>query len=247
MKKDRGEIKGEFLLILLIIAIIGFVAWFIITKKPLPFQKTKVVANTSQTQNEVVPSENTNTVATQDEDNSDSSQTQTYKDFEVPSTIGGLQAYVEEGAKYRVLARERFFTIELTQKGKIYITMTKEQQDLLEQYGIISSEYQVGLKLGEKNELTGTSGKVVDFKFGRFGDSTKDSALLILLEDGTVEYTEFNNLVGNCSSEGKLRDLKRIIKLQNVVRVFDDDPESDSVVAIDEKNNIYDIGALLGY
>ena len=158
-----------------------------------------------------------------------------------------MQVYIDDGAKYRLLSRERFFTLELTQKGKIYITMTKEQQDLLEQYGLIESQYQVGLKLGEKNELTGTTGKIVDFKFGRFGDSTKDSALLMLLEDGTVEYTEFLNLIGDCTSEGKIKDLKNIVKLQNVVRVYEEKEDSDSIVAIDQRNYISDIGSILGY
>ncbi|HAL63004.1 MAG TPA: hypothetical protein DCO93_01010 [Clostridiales bacterium] len=249
MRKDKGEIKGELLLVFLLIAIIGFAGWFIITKKPFPFQKTKIVPNN------IVSHENENISIPSNEGSNDSSDNKEEKkentsnssEFEVPSIIDGMQVYMDDGAKYRLLSRERFFTLELTQKGKIYITMTKEQQDLLEQYGLIESQYQVGLKLGEKNELTGTTGKIVDFKFGRFGDSTKDSALLMLLEDGTVEYTEFLNLIGDCTSEGKIKDLKNIVKLQNVVRVYEEKEDSDSIVAIDQRNYIYDIGSILGY
>ena len=249
MRKDKGEIKGELLLVFLLIAIIGFAGWFIITKKPFPFQKTKIVPNN------IVSHENENISIPSNEGSNDSSDNKEEKkettsnssEFEVPSIIDGMQVYIDDGAKYRLLSRERFFTLELTQKGKIYITMTKEQQDLLEQYGLIESQYQVGLKLGEKNELTGTTGKIVDFKFGRFGDSTKDSALLMLLEDGTVEYTEFLNLIGDCTSEGKIKDLKNIVKLQNVVRVYEEKEDSDSIVAIDQRNYIYDIGSILGY
>ena len=249
MRKDKGEIKGEILLVFLIIAIIGFAGWFVITKKPFPFQKEKIVPNNVISQenvNEPTPTskENNNESSNNEEKIETSSNS---SNFEIPSIIDGMQVYMDDGAKYRLLSRERFFTLELTQKGKIYITMTKEQQDLLEEYGLIASQYQVGLKLGEKNELTGTSGKIVDFKFGRFGDSTKDSALLMLLEDGTVEYTEFLNLIGDCTSEGKIKDLKNIVKLQNVVRVYEDKEDSDSIVAIDQNNYIYDIGSILGY
>ena len=253
MKRDKGEIKGELLLILLIAAIIGFVTWFIITKKPLPFQKAKVVPNNTMAQDidkpedQVQPDTSPTNNSMSAVDKIRNSNESTNSSFEIESTIGGMMAYADDGAKYRVLSRERYFTIELTQKGKIYITMSKEQEDLLEEYGLITSKSQVGLKLGEKNELTGTTGKVVDFKFGRFGDSTKDSALLILLEDGSVEYTEFNNLIGNCTSEGKLKDLKEIVKIQSVVRVYDNKEDSDSIVAIDKDNNIYDVGAMLGY
>ena len=238
MRREKGEIKGEVLLVFLIIVIVGFVSWFIITKKPFPFQRPKVVSNydTNNVENDIDQPEEEPSQSTNPEN----------KALEIPSAIGGNNAYLDSTAKYRVLARERFFTLELTQKGKVYITMTKDQQDQLEEFGIIQSSYAVGLELGEKNEIKGINGKVVDFKFGRFGDSTKDSALIFLLEDGTVEYTEFNNLVGNCTTEGKIKDLKNIIKLQNVVRVYEDDEDKDSIVAIDSQNNVYDIGEILG-
>lgn len=240
MKNSRGEIKGEVLLVFLIIAIVGFVSWFIITKKPFPFQKPKVQSNyqtTDEEENNIdVPSEEPSTEPTSTASNG----------FTVPSVIGGHNAYTDTSAKYRMVSRERYFTLELTQKGKVYITMTKEQRNLLLEYDIIQSEYAVGLELNERNEIQGLSGKVVDIKLGRFGDSTRDSALIFLLEDGTVEYTEFNNLVGNCTSEGKISDLKNIVKIQSVIRVYDDDEDLDSIVAIDSQNNIYDIGEILG-
>ena len=242
MKKEKGEIKGELLLVFLIIAIIAFVAWFIITKKPLPFQKAKIVPNSNITN--VVPS--TNEIDGGNNDNPQETTSSSTSPSIIASAIGGHSAYTDTSAKYRVLSRERFFTLELTQKGKVYITMTKEQQDQLEDYGIIAGPNLVGLKLGEKNEIEGVSGKIVDMKFGRFGDSTKDSALIFLLEDGTVEYTEFYNLIGNCTSEGKIKDLKNIVKLQNVVRVYEEDEDRDSIVAIDSQNNVYDIGEILG-
>ena len=244
MRRDRGEIKGEFLLVILIIAIIGFVAWFVITKKPLPFQKMKVVSNQTQETQENKTEEEQNNRDLSEEDVIETNTTSN-SSFQIASAIGGRKAYTDTSAKYRVLARERYFTLELTQKGKVYIHMTKDQRDTLEEYGIIQSEYWVGIELNELNEIQGLSGKVVDFKFGRFGDSTKDSALIFLLEDGTVEYTEFYNLIGNCTSEGKIKDLKNIVKIQSVLRVYDDE-ERDSIVAIDSENNIYDIGELLG-
>ena len=79
------------------------------------------------------------------------------------------------------------------------------------------------------------------------GQDASNLSVLYLMEDGTVEYTEFLNLIGDCTSEGKIKDLKNIVKLQNVVRVYEDKEDSDSIVAIDQNNYIYDIGSILGY
>lgn len=103
----------------------------------------------------------------------------------------------------------------------------------------------------EGQEITGFSSNITDIHFAYSGTDVSPAKILFLMEDGTVEYIDFQKLIENKEyvSAGKLEGLSNIVKLENVkVGFYDENGNSeggaDTNVAIDQEGYAYDLSKL---
>ena len=65
------------------------------------------------------------------------------------------------------------------------------------------------------------------------------------MEDGTLTYTTIQNLIKNSTVEGKVNNVLNIQRIYNCSVGYRDGGGFSSVVAIDNEDNLYDIGYIL--
>ena len=60
------------------------------------------------------------------------------------------------------------------------------------------------------------------------------------MEDGTIEYSSLQNMLSNMSSQGIIKELKDMVRLQKV-ELSNSGWADSSAIAIDKDNNYYDV------
>ena len=95
-------------------------------------------------------------------------------------------------------------------------------------------------------DVTGFSKKVVDVEISSY-QVIGTYLFVFLMEDGTVEYADFGHIFTNRTSEGKVPNVSRIHSIMDVVAGAEGgDGGINTVVALDDQNNLYDIRAITG-
>lgn len=89
-------------------------------------------------------------------------------------------------------------------------------------------------------KISGFNKKVVDICTVFDEHQFMNCTFLFLMEDGTVEYSTLQNLINNLSSEGKIKQLNNIVRLQKV-ELQNSNWSDSSAIAIDKDNNYYDV------
>ena len=156
--------------------------------------------------------------------------------FVVPSIYTGIAKNVEEGATYQLEKFDGNNFYMYLQDGKIYINTNIE-----EQICAFLNVSQIKLKNGLSQEITGFSKKVVDIYIINISQNGIPTHFIFLMEDGTLEYSSLRNIATNLSSQGEIKDLKNIVKVQDVSLGYSDGGGHTSAIAIDKDNNYYDL------
>ena len=130
------------------------------------------------------------------------------------------------------------------ENGKIYFVSKLSKEEWVN-YGIAGSQNEVKASKNYESEITGFSKKVVDVKCSWNGQTINEVYLVFLMEDGTLTYTTIQNLIKNSAVEGKVNDISNIQRIYNCSVGYRDGGGLSSVIAIDNENNLYDIGYIL--
>ena len=130
------------------------------------------------------------------------------------------------------------------ENGKIYFVSKLSKEEWVN-YGIADSQNKVKASKNYESEITGFSKKVVDVKCSWNGQTINEVYLVFLMEDGTLTYTTIQNLIKNSAVEGKVNDVSNIQRIYNCSVGYRDGGGFSGVVAIDNENNLYDIGYIL--
>ena len=130
------------------------------------------------------------------------------------------------------------------ENGKIYFVSKLSKEEWVN-YGIAGSQNEVKASKNYESEITGFSKKVVDVKCSWNGQTINEVYLVFLMEDGTLTYTTIQNLIKNSAVEGKVNDISNIQRIYNCSVGYRDGGGPSSVIAIDNENNLYDIGYIL--
>ena len=130
------------------------------------------------------------------------------------------------------------------ENGKIYFVSKLSKEEWVN-YGIADSQNEVKASKNYESEITGFSKKVVDVKCSWNGQTINEVYLVFLMEDGTLTYTTIQNLIKNSAVEGKVNDVSNIQRIYNCSVGYRDGGGFSGVVAIDNENNLYDIGYIL--
>lgn len=93
----------------------------------------------------------------------------------------------------------------------------------------------------EDQKITGFNKKVVDIYIGYFGQDIEGITYIFQMDDGTLEYSTLENMIKNVSTQGKIKQINNIIKLQRVSVAINEGGGYSSVIAIDKDNNCYDL------
>ena len=130
------------------------------------------------------------------------------------------------------------------ENGKIYFVSKLSKEEWVN-YGIAGSQNEVKASKNYESEITGFSKKVVDVKCSWNGQTINEVYLVFLMEDGTLTYTTIQNLIKNSTVEGKVNNVLNIQRIYNCSVGYRDGGGFSSVVAIDNEDNLYDIGYIL--
>lgn len=93
---------------------------------------------------------------------------------------------------------------------------------------------------GSQQKINGFTKKVVDACTISDEHQFMGTTFIFLMEDGTVEYSSLQNMLNNISTQGTIKELKDIIRLQKV-ELSNSGWEDSSAIAIDKDNNYYDV------
>lgn len=91
-----------------------------------------------------------------------------------------------------------------------------------------------------KQKINGFTKKVVDACTISDEHQFMGITFLFLMEDGTVEYSSLQNMLDKVSTQGVIKELKDIVRLQKV-ELSNSGWADSSAIAIDKDNNYYDV------
>ena len=127
------------------------------------------------------------------------------------------------------------FRIKVTDGVPTIMTVLKTEQ--LKECGTDINE----IKINENEQkINGFTKKVVDACTITDEHQLIGTTFVFLMEDGTIEYSNLQNMIENISTQGAIKELKNIIRLQKV-ELANPGWEDSSAIAIDKDNNYYDI------
>ena len=180
-----------------------------------------------------------NVVSNTEESNTDTNNSNDEK-FIVPSLSTGTLKNATPGCTYDLSIHDNLCFISL-ESGVPYISWKTNMKDenIKRALNDLSKEYNVDLT-SEAQKITGFNKKVVDVHIGGTGHDIVGQVYIFQMEDGTIEYSTIENMMKNTSTQGKIGQLKNIVKIQDVV-AGDEHTGASSVIAIDKDNNCYDL------
>ncbi|MBR3249271.1 MAG: hypothetical protein IKF83_01060 [Clostridia bacterium] len=229
--------------IVLLIAIISGIYVFMQNQK-LDKEITGLKEQISKTQtekNELQDKLNnaSNVVSNTEESNTDTNNSNDEK-FIVPSLSTGTVKNAISNWKYDLEISDNLCMISLN-SGIPYISWNTKIKDekINSTLNDLSKWYNVTLT-DESQKISGFNKKVVDVHIGGIGQDISGQVYIFQMEDGTIEYSTIENMIKNVSTQGKIGQLKNIVKIQDAV-VDDDLSGFYTVVAIDKDNNCYDL------
>lgn len=127
------------------------------------------------------------------------------------------------------------FQIKIKEGVPTIATVFKAEQ--LKEYGLDVSK----IKINEKEQkINGFTKKVVDACTITDEHQLIGTTFVFLMEDGTIEYSNLQNMIENVSTQETIKELKNIIRLQKV-ELSNPGWEDSSAIAIDKDNNYYDM------
>ena len=135
----------------------------------------------------------------------------------------------------RIFCADNSFTIKVV--DAVPTIWTNLDKTVLSDYGIDVSKMKLS---NTEQKISGFTKKVVDVLTINDEHQFASTCFLFLMEDGTVEYSDLQNMVDNVSSQGKIEGLNNIIRLQKV-ELTNPGYDDTSAIAIDKQNNYYDI------
>lgn len=97
-------------------------------------------------------------------------------------------------------------------------------------------------------KITGLTGQIKDYFYGRFGQAYGQETLFLIMDDGSVEYLPMHEAFknNNFASRGKLDDLKDIIKIHQVSGASKEGGDGGAdVLAEDKDGNYYNLYYML--
>lgn len=138
-------------------------------------------------------------------------------------------------------------TVILEKDGKAMVSVMPDNEIYQSLYSDTKAEVQ-------NEELTGFDGKIASVYFAYFGNGIEPAKILFLMEDGTVEYINSENMIKGKDkkyvSEGKIKDLSNIVRFERVAIGFENENGereggSLTTVAIDKDGYGYDLEQLI--
>lgn len=234
-KKEKMQITLGTAISIIIILILLVIGGFFYYQNYITNEKLQTTQSDLETSKETI--NKIQNIVSENKNNSNETETSSFK---MVSLETATPKVVENKNDVYTISEcgNNLYSISL-KKGKVYVTAIASASEFVAQ-GLASSESQVKLKNGSKNEITGFTKKVVDIQEGG-GQVLTGSFIAFLMEDGTVEYTTINNMVTNLTVQGKVNGLANILKIKSVSVSDTDGDGSTSIVAIDNENNFYDI------
>ncbi len=123
------------------------------------------------------------------------------------------------------------------ENGVPTITTALNATSVFEGYGLDISKTKIN---GTKQKINGFTKKVVDACTISDEHQFMGLTFIFLMEDGTVEYSKLQNMLDKVSTQGAIKELKDIIRLQKV-ELSNSGWADSSAIAIDKDNNYYDV------
>lgn len=123
------------------------------------------------------------------------------------------------------------------ENGVPTIATTLNATSVFEGYGLDITKTKIN---GTKQKINGFTKKVVDACTISDEHQFMGSTFIFLMEDGTVEYSSLQNMLDKVSTQGIIKGLKDIIRLQKV-ELSNSGWADSSAIAIDKDNNYYDV------
>lgn len=114
---------------------------------------------------------------------------------------------------------------------------TSLKADQFKEYGLDIGKIKIN---ATKQKINGFTKKVVDACTISDEHQFMGITFVFLMEDGTVEYSRLQNMIDNVSTQGAIKELKDIIRLQKV-ELSNSGWADSSAIAIDKNNNYYDV------
>lgn len=135
----------------------------------------------------------------------------------------------------RILDDAKSFVLKIENGVPTIMTTLKANQ--LKEYGLDVDNIKIN---GTAQKVNGFTKKVVDACTISDEHQFMGITFIFLMEDGTVEYSRLQNMLDNVSTQGAVKELKNIVRLQKV-ELSNTGWEDSSAIAIDKDNNYYDV------
>ena len=242
--EDRNIIKIRLSTLFLIIAIIVIIIMGFAIYKLYNYKNTvennliSANANISSVSNEqqnIVIQNNSEEKTTKENTNSSNEE-----QFVVPSLYTGKLENENDRYIYDLRPDDSLSFLSF-RDGKPYISWNLDNDPIIaDDLKRIANECNVTIN-NKDHEITGFTKKVVEVHSGLLGQDIVGQVYIFLMEDGTIEYSTIQNMIKNASTQGKIENLKNIVKIQDVDIGDREGGGCSSIIAIDKDNNCYDL------
>lgn len=163
---------------------------------------------------------------------------------EIPSVVTAKKGISSKDLTINSLFDEAHYLAANLEQGKVTV-WSKEDAEIFVGMGLVNDKNASKLKENESLELTGFSKKVIDLCVAPLGTSGSYEIVVLLMEDGTVEYADLNGLVTKGAVTENIKELKNIVKLQKGGIANNEGLGTKTMFAIDNTNTMYEIGEIL--
>ena len=236
--KEKKKISWGMVISILVILIVLLAGGFLLYKNHTKIVELEDIIAKQKVENEEIIAKNLEVDnTTKDTQMNHVAGTNETEQSITPSLFTSNAKKTNQDVEYSlsILDDSKNFRIRIKEGVPTITTVFKAEQ--LKEYGVDISK----IKINEKEQkINGFTKKVVDACTITDEHQLIGTTFVFLMEDGTLEYSKLQNMIENISTQGSIKELKNIIKLQKV-ELSNPGWEDTSAIAIDKDNNYYDV------
>lgn len=245
MKEEKNAIKVSLgvVISIIIILILLLIGGFLLHKNHTKIAELENIITKQEIENERITAkdletENTVTNNTVKANEIVENKTKETAKFVIPSLFTSNAKKTDTSVNYTLNISDdsKSFLINI-ENGVPTITTGLNAKSVFEGYGLDISKTKIN---GTKQKINGFTKKVVDACIISDEHQFMGIIFVFLMEDGTVEYSKLQNMLDKVSTQGAIKELKDMIRLQKV-ELLNSGWADSSAIAIDKDNNYYDV------
>lgn len=244
MKEEKKVIKVSLGIVIsiIIILIILLIGGFLLYKNNTKIAELESTITKQKIENEKIIAKNSEIENTETNNTVKANETIENNSMEIaklviPSLFTSNAKRIDTSVNYSLNISDdsKSFLINIENGVPMITTSLKAEQ--FKEYGLDIGKIKIN---GTKQKINGFNKKVVDACTISDEHQFMGITFVFLMEDGTIEYSKLQNMLDKVSTQGAIKELKDIIRLQKV-ELSNSGWADSSAIAIDKENNYYDV------